>query len=203
MIGDAEASDAMHSNHQAAEKVTHSAPGHAGPLLWVESKSNGRRHLQRVSREYGFMVTRVKDSHAALAAGANNKFAYAVVDLPLRNRDRLDLVRRLRAQHDAMRIVVITDQDSFASVVLALRAGADDFLAKPLSEIDLVDALLSRLVPLPATPETPLSANRCYWEYIQRRYEQCERNISKTAQHLSMQRRSLQRILAKRAPYPR
>ena len=40
------------------------------------------------------------------------------------------------------------------------------------AQMDLVDALLSRLAPLPATPETPLSASRCYWEYIQRRYEQ-------------------------------
>ena len=193
----------MRSNHQAADKISHSASGHAGPLLWVESESNGRRHLQRVSKEHGFTVTRVDGFHAALTASADDKFAYAVVDLPLRSRDRLDLVRRLRARHDAMRIIVITDQDSFASVVLALRAGADDFLAKPFSEMDLVDALRSRLAPLPATPETPLSASRCYWEYIQRRYEQCERNVSKTAQHLCMHRRSLQRFLAKRAPYLR
>src|SRR5688500_11726027 len=78
--------DAMRSNHQAADNISHSVPGHAGPLLWVESESNGRRHLQRVRREHGFTVTRVEGFHAALTASADDKFAYAVVDLPLRSR---------------------------------------------------------------------------------------------------------------------
>ena len=43
-----------------------------------------------------------------------------------------------------MRIIVITDHDSFAMVVLALRAGADDYLAMPINESDLaVTAVLS------------------------------------------------------------
>ena len=35
--------------------------------------------------------------------------------------------RQLRERHAAMQIVVVTDADSFASVILALRAGADDY----------------------------------------------------------------------------
>ena len=36
-----------------------------------------------------------------------------------------------------MRIIVVTDHDSFASVVLALRVGADDLLPKSMSESSL------------------------------------------------------------------
>jgi len=49
-------------------------------------------------------------------------------------------------------------------------------------------------------PEKPMSADRVRWEHIQRIYELCDRNISETARRLSMHRRTLQRILAKRAP---
>jgi two-component system response regulator RegA len=41
------------------------------------------------------------------------------------------------------------------------------------------------------------------WEYIHRIFEQCERNVSRTAKMLGMHRRTLQRMLGKRAPQPR
>ena len=53
--------------------------------------------------------------------------------------------------------------------------------------------------PLDA-PEAPLALRRLEWEHIQRIYELCGRNVSETARRLSMHRRTLQRILAKRAP---
>jgi two-component system response regulator RegA len=49
-------------------------------------------------------------------------------------------------------------------------------------------------------PENPMSADRVRWEHIQRIYELCGRNVSETARRLNMHRRTLQRILAKRAP---
>ena len=49
-------------------------------------------------------------------------------------------------------------------------------------------------------PQNPMSADRVRWEHIQRIYEMCNRNVSETARRLNMHRRTLQRILAKRAP---
>ena len=51
-----------------------------------------------------------------------------------------------------------------------------------------------------ALPDNPMSADRVRWEHIQRVYEMCDRNVSETARRLSMHRRTLQRILAKRSP---
>ncbi len=52
----------------------------------------------------------------------------------------------------------------------------------------------------PSEHDPPMSADRVRWEHIQRIYEACERNVSETARQLNMHRRTLQRILAKRAP---
>jgi len=49
-------------------------------------------------------------------------------------------------------------------------------------------------------PTNPMSADRVRWEHIQRIYEMCNRNVSETARRLNMLRRTLQRMLAKRAP---
>ena len=62
------------------------------------------------------------------------------------------------------------------------------------------EALLARGGSRPEPPENPMSADRVRWEHIQRVYELCNRNVSETARRLNMHRRTLQRILAKRAP---
>jgi two-component system response regulator RegA len=99
-----------------------------------------------------------------------------------------------------MRIVVVTAHDSCASVILVLRAGADDYLPKPVGEGELVDALLGRSPVLPPVPETPLRIERVRWEHTQWVLGQCGHNVSEAARRLRMHRRSLQRILGKRAP---
>jgi two-component system response regulator RegA len=81
-----------------------------------------------------------------------------------------------------------------------VKLGAVDYLAKP-ADADDIDAALSRgLEEKALPPENPMSADRVRWEHIQRVYELCDRNVSETARRLNMHRRTLQRILAKRAP---
>ncbi len=66
--------------------------------------------------------------------------------------------------------------------------------------IEPIRALLARPGSKPTPPDNPMSADRVRWEHIQRIYEMCNRNVSETARRLNMHRRTLQRILAKRAP---
>ena len=94
---------------------------------------------------------------------------------------------------------MVTDADSFATVVLALRAGADGFVAKPVDEGELIDALLDRAPPAAGAADA-LGLHRICWEHVMRVYEQCDRNMTRTAKRLGMHRRSLQRFLSKRRP---
>ena len=82
----------------------------------------------------------------------------------------------------------------------AVKLGAVDYLAKPVDADDVVAALLAQDNKATEPPENPMSADRVRWEHIQRIYELCSRNVSETARRLNMHRRTLQRILAKRAP---
>jgi two-component system response regulator RegA len=181
----------------------HPVPDPLGPLLLVDDEASTRACLQRVLTRRGFAVTSVPSARAALAAAAETPFAYAVVELRLGYDSGLELIEQLHAFQPSMRIAVVTGFDSFASVILALKAGAVDYFAKPVDERALVDALLGRASMPPLVPATPLGLKRIYWEYIQRVFEQCGRNVSQAAQRLSMHRRTLQRVLAKRAPCPR
>jgi two-component system response regulator RegA len=84
--------------------------------------------------------------------------------------------------------------------VTAVKMGAIDYLAKPADPDDIIAALARKPEDKAEPPENPMSADRVRWEHIQRVYELCDRNVSETARRLNMHRRTLQRILAKRAP---
>jgi two-component system response regulator RegA len=94
----------------------------------------------------------------------------------------------------------MTGYGNIATAVTAVKLGAVDYLAKPVDADDVVAALLAQDRKDIDPPENPMSADRVRWEHIQRIYELCGRNVSETARRLNMHRRTLQRILAKRAP---
>ena len=169
-------------------------------LLLIETSKASRAVLQRTLMAQGFRVTSVDDARQLYNEAKLGEFSHAVVSLGARDRDGFEIVRQLRRSLPGLRIVVTTDVDSFASVVMALRAGADDYIAKSADPADLIDALLDRAPELPPVPHMPLGLSLVCCEHIMHIHEQCGRNVSATAQRLHMHRRSLQRILGKRAP---
>jgi len=111
------------------------------------------------------------------------------------------VVETIQSVRPDARVVMLTGYGNIATAVAAVKAGAVDYLPKPADADDVARALLAaREGSAPAPPENPMSADRVRWEHIQRVYELCGHNISETARRLNMHRRTLQRILAKRAP---
>ena len=109
-------------------------------------------------------------------------------------------MRALKASRADARGVILTGYGAIATAVTAVKLGAFDYLAKPANADDVVSALTAERLDRPAEHVPPMSADRVRWEHIQRIYESCEHNVSETARQLHMHRRTLQRILAKRAP---
>jgi two-component system, response regulator RegA len=126
--------------------------------------------------------------------------AFAVVDMRLDDGNGLDVVAELAKVRPQARSIVLTGYGNIATAVTAVKLGAVDYLAKPADADDVTDALLAPHNEKAPPPENPMSADRVRWEHIQRVYELCNRNVSETARRLNMHRRTLQRILAKRAP---
>jgi two-component system response regulator RegA len=139
---------------------------------------------------------------AALAAAASVAPTAAIVDLRLGDEDGLALVEPLRARHAALRIVVLTGYASIATAVKAIKLGADDYLAKPVTAGAVADVLgrgsgTARGAEA-AVPAEPMSPRRLEWEHIQRVLAEHDGNVSATARTLRMHRRTLQRKLLKR-----
>jgi len=169
-------------------------------LLIVDDDRPFSTRLARAMEGRGFQVRvaeSVADGIAAVESGAP---AYAVIDMRLGDGNGLDVIARLKERRPEARGVVLTGYGNIATAVTAVKLGAYDYLAKPADADEIYAALLAQPGERADPPENPMSADRVRWEHIQRVYELCGRNVSETARRLNMHRRTLQRILAKRAP---
>lgn len=169
-------------------------------LLIVDDERVLRTQLAKALERRGFVVTTAENVAEGKDVARSCPPAYAVVDLRLDDGSGLDVVEVLRDVRPDARIIVLTGYGNIATAVAAVKAGAIDYLPKPVDADAVAAALLESERSLPAPPERPMSADRVRWEHIQRVYEQCDRNVSETARRLNMHRRTLQRILAKHAP---
>ncbi|MDA5634721.1 MULTISPECIES: ActR/PrrA/RegA family redox response regulator transcription factor [Rhizobium/Agrobacterium group] len=169
-------------------------------LLIVDDDGPFLRRLARAMETRGFAVDTAETVSDGIARSKAAPPKYAVVDLRLADGNGLEVIEAIRQNRDDTQIVVLTGYGNIATAVTAVKLGALDYLAKPADADDVFNALTQRKGEKTEVPENPMSADRVRWEHIQRVYEMCERNVSETARRLNMHRRTLQRILAKRAP---
>ena len=105
-------------------------------ILVAEDDPHQRRHLAALLRGLGYQATLAEGGQAALDAlgGARHAgIALALIDLHMPDLDGLEVVRQLRAAEVRLPVVVLTSDGSVSSAVDAMRAGASDFVVKPVT----------------------------------------------------------------------
>ena len=169
-------------------------------VLIVEDDKSFLQRLAKALESRGFIVNTAESVADGLLQVERAAPAFAVVDMRLGDGNGLDVISALKRNRPEARGIILTGYGNIATAVTAVKMGAVDYLAKPADADDVVAALLAHDNTKIELPENPMSADRVRWEHIQRIYELCNRNVSETARRLNMHRRTLQRILAKRAP---
>jgi two-component system response regulator RegA len=170
-------------------------------VLVMDDDAPLRTRLGRALEQRGFEVTLVGSVSEAIDTVKSKPPAFAVLDMRLDDGNGLQVCETIQNVRPDARVIMLTGYGNIATAVAAVKAGAVDYLPKPADADDVARALLAaRDGSAPAPPDNPMSADRVRWEHIQRVYELCNHNISETARRLNMHRRTLQRILAKRAP---
>jgi two-component system, response regulator RegA len=187
------------ANETAKPAVKQNIPAERS-LLIVEDDHSFLQRLAKALEQRGFTVTTAESVAEGLLQVEKAAPAFAVVDMRLGDGNGLDVISALKLRRPDARGIILTGYGNIATAVNAVKLGAVDYLAKPVDADDVVAALLAQDNTKIEPPENPMSADRVRWEHIQRIYEMCGRNVSETARRLNMHRRTLQRILAKRAP---
>jgi two-component system, response regulator RegA len=169
-------------------------------LLILDDDDPLRGRLARAMEKKGFQVKEAKTVAEGLNIVKVSPPSFACVDLRLEDGNGLDVIKELTRNKKDSRIVMLTGYGNLPTAVAAVKAGAIDYIAKPVDADDVESALLASPESNAKPPENPMSADRVKWEHIHRVFELCNRNVSETARRLKMHRRTLQRILSKRSP---
>lgn len=176
------------------------------PILLVDDDPRFRECLANALRRRGMEVESVADAISALAQLKGGGFVSAVVDLRLPQSGGLELIPRLLHLQPRLRILMLTGYASVTTAMKAVRLGAHDYLTKPADTDQILDALAAdpAAAKVGSTQEETLkvpSLEWVEWQHMHRVLADCHGNISQAARLLRIDRRSLQRKLAKYAPH--
>jgi two-component system, response regulator RegA len=190
---------------EAALSVSSAAIPGEPTLLLVDDDEAFRTALGHAFERRGFAVTIAEDARRAEEAARQQVFEYALVDVRMPGASGIELCAALRRIDEETRIVVLTGYGTIANAVEAMRAGAADYLTKPVDAAACERALLGRgqvrevRGSLGDEEDVP-SLDRVEYEYLQRVLADCGGNVSEAARRLRMHRRSLQRKITRQPP---
>src|SRR5712692_3571507 len=107
-------------------------------ILIVEDDEIFLRPLQRTLEVAGYDVVVTPSGEEALDALKGDDVDLVLTDKRLPGMDGVELVRRVRAEHPDLAVIVMTAYGTIESAVEAVRLGAADYLVKPLESAELL-----------------------------------------------------------------
>lgn len=166
-------------------------------LLIVEDDAIYAGLLARAMTKRGYRVETATSVEEALEKLRSVSPEFAILDMNLNGISGIELIPEILRTNVSSKIIVTTSYGNLRAAARAVRLGATDVIAKPISVDELEFALerpRSQAVP---DPEHIVAPNVARDAHIVEFYEKYDRNVSRTARKLSMHRRTVQRLLRK------
>ena len=114
-------------------------------ILVVEDDQQVARQIETSLKNAGYVVEVVHDGEEGLYLGIHESFDAVILDLGLPKLDGIKVLQQWRNENRDMPVLILTARDTWREKVVGLRAGADDYLAKPF-EIEEVLARVEALI---------------------------------------------------------
>lgn len=108
-----------------------------GRILVVDDDDSLRRVLEVQLQQMGYRVNTAKNGEAALAQLRDSPHDLILTDLRMPGVSGLDLLKNIRAAHPETVVIMLTAYGSVDTAVEAMRAGAYDYLTKPVHQEEL------------------------------------------------------------------
>ena len=109
----------------------------AGRILIVEDEGTLRESLKRVLSREGYVVDAVDSSESAIAVIAQKAFDLVVTDIILPGISGMELLKKCRQKNSTLIVIIITAYATIESAIEAIRAGAFEYLVKPIIHEEL------------------------------------------------------------------
>jgi two-component system, OmpR family, copper resistance phosphate regulon response regulator CusR len=166
-------------------------------ILFAEDERKVGKHVKDALTAEGYAVDWVDDGHEALWLAENYHFDLIVLDIMLPERDRISILRQLRRSGNTVPVLFLTARSDVQDRAFGLDAGADDYLVKPFSVVELlarVRALFRR--------QRPELTNRLKVEDLE--MDLLARTVTRAGQSIALTNRefSLLELLMMASPKP-
>ncbi len=110
-------------------------------LLLVDDEADFRDSAADYFRRRGHQVTAVASGRAALDAISKRLYDVAVIDVHMPEMDGVQLLTRLREQGEDLHVLMLTGGATVSTAVASMKAGAADYVSKPIRMADLEDLI--------------------------------------------------------------
>lgn len=172
----------------------------AGSILIVEDDKIFGQRLGKAFIDRGFDVRVCETIDEAMTIVAKVHLDVVVTDLRLGQLSGLTVVEEVKRISTDTKTLVLSGYGNVSSAVTAIKLGATNVLSKPADADEILEVLglTARAISSPAYALKDPDLVR--WEHIVSVFEGTGKNVSKSARLLNMHRRTLQRMLTRRAP---
>jgi len=139
--------------------VTGNIHSEAVRILAVDDSADALELIKRHLQPAGFKVITAESTEAALRLLKEADFDLVITDMKMPKASGLDLIRHVRANYREPAVLMVTGYPSIGNAVEAMRLGAEDYLAKPFTKKELLEAVrLALLKQSERKPDYPRGA---------------------------------------------
>ncbi len=114
-------------------------------ILVIDDDETVRRSCQRILGEKGYEVEAAGCGAEGLERAARGYFDCALVDLKMPDMDGMEIVRSARRDRSSMAVLIITGYGAVASAAEAMRLGVADYISKPFTPEQILQAVRQAL----------------------------------------------------------
>ena len=155
-------------------------------ILIAEDEARISAFVKKGLTANGYTVTVVPDGVTAYDYASTGEFDLMVLDVGLPGMDGFEVLRKLRAAHNPIAVIILTARDSVQDTVSGLEGGADDYMAKPFRFEELLARVRRRLATERAPESTVLACGGLRLDLRTRQAEVDGRTIDLSAREFAL-----------------
>lgn len=112
-------------------------------ILLLEDEAELATWIEKSLREAGHTIDHFTDGKSALIAATTQEYDVLILDRMVPELDGLSVVKTLRSTRSSVPVLMLTALGDVADRVEGLEAGADDYLAKPFAQTELLARVMA------------------------------------------------------------
>jgi two-component system, OmpR family, copper resistance phosphate regulon response regulator CusR len=155
-------------------------------VLVIEDEQKLARYIKKGLEEQNFAVDLACDGERGLSYLSENDYDVIVLDLLLPKKDGLTILQELRAEGDQTPVLILTARDALSDKVAGFDAGADDYLTKPFSFLELLLRVRALLRRGKVEPQVKLQAGDLLMDLTARRVSRAGKTLQLTSKEFAL-----------------